>query len=30
MLTSLSHEQRQFVQTVRDLAQSEFRARALQ
>ena len=29
MLTSLSHEQRQFVQTVRDLAQSEFRARAL-
>ena len=30
MLTSLSDEQRQFVQTVRDLAQSEFRARALQ
>ena len=29
MLTSLSDEQRQFVQTVRDLAQSEFRARAL-
>ena len=29
MLTSLSVEQRQFVQTVRDLAQSEFRARAL-
>lgn len=28
MLTSLSDEQRQFVQTVRDLAQSEFRARA--
>ncbi len=30
MLTSLSDEQRQFVQTVRDLAQSEFRAHALQ
>jgi alkylation response protein AidB-like acyl-CoA dehydrogenase len=30
VLTSLSDEQRQFVQTVRDLAQSEFRARALQ
>jgi alkylation response protein AidB-like acyl-CoA dehydrogenase len=30
VLTSLSGEQRQFVQTVRDLAQSEFRARALQ
>ena len=30
MLTSLSDEQRQFVQTVRDLAQSEFRTRALQ
>jgi alkylation response protein AidB-like acyl-CoA dehydrogenase len=29
VLTSLSDEQRQFVQTVRDLAQSEFRARAL-
>ena len=29
MLTSLSDQQRQFVQTVRDLAQSEFRARAL-
>jgi alkylation response protein AidB-like acyl-CoA dehydrogenase len=29
VLTSLSGEQRQFVQTVRDLAQSEFRARAL-
>ena len=29
MLTSLSDEQRQFVQTVRDLAQGEFRARAL-
>ncbi len=29
MLTSLSDEQRQFVHTVRDLAQSEFRARAL-
>ena len=29
MLTSLSDEQRQFVQTVRHLAQSEFRARAL-
>lgn len=29
MLTSPSDEQRQFVQTVRDLAQSEFRARAL-
>jgi alkylation response protein AidB-like acyl-CoA dehydrogenase len=30
VLTSLSDEQRQFIQTVRDLAQSEFRARALQ
>jgi alkylation response protein AidB-like acyl-CoA dehydrogenase len=30
VLTSLSDEQRQFVQTVRDLAQNEFRARALQ
>ena len=30
MLTSLSDEQRRFVQTVRDLAQSEFSARALQ
>ena len=30
MLTSLSDEQRQFVQTVRDLAQGEFRARALE
>jgi alkylation response protein AidB-like acyl-CoA dehydrogenase len=30
VLTSLSDEQRRFVQTVRDLAQSEFRARALQ
>ena len=29
MLTSLSDEQRRFVQTVRDLAQGEFRARAL-
>jgi alkylation response protein AidB-like acyl-CoA dehydrogenase len=29
VLTCLSDEQRQFVQTVRDLAQSEFRARAL-
>jgi alkylation response protein AidB-like acyl-CoA dehydrogenase len=29
VLTSLSDEQRQFVQTVRKLAQSEFRARAL-
>jgi alkylation response protein AidB-like acyl-CoA dehydrogenase len=29
VLTSLSDEQRQFVQTVRDVAQSEFRARAL-
>ncbi len=28
MLTSLSDQQRQFVQTVRDLAQNEFRARA--
>ncbi len=30
MFTSLSDEQRRFVQTVRDLAQGEFRARALQ
>ena len=30
MFTSLSDEQRQFVATVRDLAQSEFRARALE
>jgi alkylation response protein AidB-like acyl-CoA dehydrogenase len=30
VLTSLSDEQRQFVQTVRELAQGEFRARALQ
>ncbi len=30
MLTSLSDEQRRFVQTVRDLAQGEFRARALE
>ena len=29
MFTSLSDEQRQFIGTVRDLAQSEFRARAL-
>ena len=29
MLTSLSDEQRRFVQTVRNLAQGEFRARAL-
>src|SRR6202030_4670746 len=30
MFVSLSDEQRRFVQTVRDLAQSEFRPRALQ
>ncbi|HEV8031904.1 MAG TPA: acyl-CoA dehydrogenase family protein, partial [Stellaceae bacterium] len=30
MFPSLSDEQRRFVQTVRDLAQGEFRARALQ
>jgi alkylation response protein AidB-like acyl-CoA dehydrogenase len=30
VFTSLSDEQRRFVQTVRDLAQGEFRARALQ
>ena len=30
MFVSLSDEQRRFVQTVRELAQSEFRPRALQ
>ena len=30
MFVTLSDEQRRFVQTVRDVAQSEFRPRALQ